>query len=146
MPEFQVYVEMIDSQNRKTSKEFTTVDTMADAAAATTAAAGLLTDLGNLTGLRILAYTVKQRIVYTDIVDAGSNIDEGITLSMEKEDNQLGIIKVPGPINTIYDGDGNVDVLDAAVAAFVSNFLTGGDFTFSDGEQANEIVRGKLDT
>jgi hypothetical protein len=57
----------------------------------------------------------------------------------------LDDLKVPGPINAIFNADGTVNLTHAAVAAFVANFLTGGDFTFSDGEQATAVIRGTLD-
>jgi len=145
MPEYQVTYEMIDAYNRRTRKTFHTIDTMADETAALAAAAALATDLGNLTELDILAYSVAQRVVYTDTVVAGANKDEGVTFTLRKVDNFNDDIKVPGPINSIFDSNGNVIATDAAVTAFLANFLTGGDFTFSDGEQATALVKGTLD-
>lgn len=145
MPSYMVTYEMVDAYNRRTRKTFHTVDTIADEAAAQAAAAALATDLANLTELDILAYNVSLRTVYTDTVTAGANKDEGVTFVMRKVDNFNDDIKVPGPINSIFDSNGNVDLTDAAVAAFLANFLTGGDFTFSDGEQATQAIRGTLD-
>lgn len=145
MPEYTVRFSMVDAYQRTASKSFTTVSTMADETAALAAAAGLATDLANLTELDILSYEISQRVVYTDTVDAGANRDEGVTFQLRKVDNFLGDIKVPGPINAIFNGDGSVDLTDAAVTAFISNFLTGGDFTFSDGEQATSLIKGSLD-
>lgn len=145
MPEYSVTFEMLDAYNRRTRKTYHTVSTMADETAALAAAAGLATDLANLSELDILAYTVGQRIVYTDTVDAGANKDEGLTLTIRKVDNFNDDLKVPGPINSIFDANGNADLTDAAVSAFVANFLTGGDFTFSDGEQGTIAVKGVLD-
>lgn len=145
MPTYTVRYEMVDAYNRRTSKTFETVSTMADETAALAAAAGLATDLANLTELDILAYNVSQRIVYTDSVTAGANKDEGVTFVLRKVDNYNDDIKVPGPINSIFDANGNADLADAAVSAFLSNFLSGGDFTFSDGEQATEAIKGTLD-
>lgn len=144
MPTYDVRFEMLDAYNRRASKTFQTVD-LADEAAALAAAAGLATDLANLTELDILAYNVSQRVVYTDTVTAGANRDEGVTFTLRKVDNYNDDLKVPGPINAIFDANGNVDPVNAAVAAFISNFLTGGDFTFSDGEQATALVKGTLD-
>lgn len=145
MPEYRVAVDLVDAYERSARKEFYTVSTMADHASAVAAAASLMSDLANLTELRILSYTVGERTVYTDTVDAGANKDEGVTLTMRKSNNYKDSIKVPGPINAIFNADGTVDLTDAAVTAFVANFLTGGDFTFSDGEQATELVKGVLD-
>lgn len=145
MPIYNVTYEMVDDYGRKTTKRFETIATMADHPAAVAAAAALATDLANLTELDILAYSVSQRIVYTDTVVSGANKDEGVTLVLRKEDNFNGVIKVPGPINSIFNTDGTVDLTDAAVTAFVSNFLSSADFTFSDGEQATVLLSGSLD-
>jgi len=145
MPVYTTSFELVDAYGRPASKSWETVATMADETAALAAAAALAADVANLTELEILAYKVSQRVVYTDSVDAGANRDEGVTFQMRKIDNFLGNIKVPGPINAIFNLDGTVDLTNAAVAAFISNFLSGGDFTFDDGEQASAVVKGSLD-
>ena len=145
MPAYTVTFSLVDAYNRQTTKEFETVDTIADETEALAAAAALATDLANLTELRILSYAVGQRVVYTDTVTADANVDEGVTFSLRKEDNYKAPLKVPGPLNSIFQPDGSVILTNAAVTAFVANFLTGGDFTFSDGEQATELISGKLD-
>lgn len=145
MPQYYVSFDMVDAYQRPARKSWYTVDTIADETAALAAAAGLATDLANLTELDILAYTVSQRVVYTDVIVAGANRDEGVTLVLRKVDNYKDDIKVPGPINSIFDSEGRVNLADAAVTAFVSNFLTGGDFVFSDDEQASALLYGSLD-
>jgi hypothetical protein len=42
--------------------------------------------LAVLTEMRILAYHVSQRIVFTDAVTAGANKDEGLNLTLRKAD------------------------------------------------------------
>lgn len=145
MPEYLVTFEMVDAYQRSARKSWYTVDTIADETAAIAAAAALATDLGNLTELDILSYTVSRRVVYTDVVVAGANRDEGVTFTLRKVDNYKDNIGVPGPINSIFDANGNVELADAAVTAFIANFLTGGDFVFSDGEQATALLYGTLD-
>lgn len=145
MPTYKVTFEMVDAYGRAASKTFETVSSMADETAALAAAASLATALANLTELDILAYSVGQRIVYTDTADAGANRDEGVTFTLRKADNYKAPIKVPGPVNSIFDIAGNVDLTDGIVTAFINNFLTGASFTFSDGEQASAVVSGTLD-
>lgn len=145
MPSYEVVYSMEDAYGRPTTKTFQSVDTLADETAALAAAAGLATDLANLTEAVILSYSVKQRVPYTDSVDPGANKDEGVTFSIRKVDNFKDVIKVPAPINAIFNADGTVDLTNAAVTAFISNFLVGGDFTFSDGEQGSALLSGKLD-
>lgn len=146
MPVYEVRYEMEDGFGRQTSKTFETVDLL-DEAAALTAASGMAADLAAISEARILAYTVKQRVVHSDTVTAGANKDEGAILTLRKEDNRKDEIRVPAPPDSIFDGQGNVDIVDALVVAFVANFLTpGGEFTFSDGESATEIVSGYLES
>lgn len=145
MPTFTVSYELVDFYKRKGTKRYETTATMTDFAAAQAAAAALATDLANITEMEILAYSVGERTVYSDSVISGANKDEGVTFTMRKLDNQNAALKVPAPINAIFNEDGTVDLLDAAVTAYVANFMSGADFTFSDGEQASQLVSGRLD-
>lgn len=146
MPEYQMTVELVDDYNRLTRKLYRSIDTIADEDAATTAAGELLADLEAMTELRVLAYTLGRRHIISDTVVTGANKDEGVTLTMLKIDNRKDDLKVPGPINAIFDENGNVILTNTVVVNYVANFLSGtGDWTFSDGEQATEIVKGVLD-
>jgi len=148
MPEYGLYVEMVDAYNRPASKKFKSAD-LADYATAAAAAAALLTDLAVLTELRILASTLSERTPFTDAVTSGANKDEGVTFTLRLPDNTKDSLSVPGPINAIFDANGNVitsPALPAAVSDFLANFENGtGDWTFSDGEQWDEFVKGVLD-
>lgn len=145
MPQFTVTYDMVDAYGRSARKTYETKATMADFAAASAAASALAADLAGLTEAEILSYTVALRSTYSDSVTTGANKDEGVTLVLRKEDNFKGVLRVPAPINAIFDAQGSVDITDAAVTAFVSNFLTGADFVFSDGEQASALLSGRLD-
>lgn len=149
MPVFGVSFELVDDYNRGARKTWYTEATTADYDAAAAAAAALFVDLAVLTELRVLAYTISQRITVVDAVTAGANRDEGVTFTMRMEDLYKDDLKVPGPINSIFDENGNVitqPALPAAVSDFLANFAAaGGVFTFSDGEQWVEFVIGTLD-
>jgi len=146
MPEYQMTVELVDDYNRLTRKLYRTVDTIADEDEATTAATSLIGHLEALSELRVLAYTLGQRHVISDTVVTGANKDEGVTFTLLKIDNRKDDLKVPGPINAIFDENGNVILTNTAVVNYIAHFLSGtGDWTFSDGEQATEIVKGTLD-
>jgi hypothetical protein len=149
MPEFTVSFELIDAFNRPARKTWRTLPTTADFAAAAAAAAALFTDLAVLTQLRVLAYTISQRITVVDAVTANANRDEGVTFTLRMEDLFKDDLKVPGPILTIFDANGRVitsPALPVAVSDFLENFEAGtGEFTFSDGEQWVEFVQGTLD-
>lgn len=148
MPVYGLYIEMVDAYNRPTSKRFESTD-LADYAAAAASAAGLATSLAVLTECRILATTLSERLPFTDAVTAGANKDEGVTFTLRLPDNKKDNLSVPGPINAIFDINGIV-ITSPAIPVAVSNFLAhfadgAGDWTFSDGEQWAEYVKGTLD-
>lgn len=148
MPVYGLYVEMVDAYNRATSKRFESVD-LVDYAAAAASAAALLTDLAVITEARILASTISERLPFADAVTAGANRDEGVTFTLRLPDNKKDNLSVPAPINSIFDANGMVitsPTLPASVVAFLGHFEDGsGEWTFSDGEQWAEFVKGSLD-
>jgi len=150
MPEYLATFELVDAYNRPGRKTFATVVTMADFDAAATAAAALYVDLAVLTEMRVLAYTISQRIPVVDAVTAGANRDEGVTFTLRKPDNYKDDLGVPAPINAIFDDNGMVITepsLPVSVSDFLANFADGsGSWTFSDGEQWAEFVKGVLDS
>jgi len=145
MPKFNVTFELVDAYGRSARKSYETTESMADFSAAATAAAALAADLAGITEAEVLSYVISHRSTYSDSVTVGANRDEGATLVLRKEDNFKGVLRVPAPINAIFDAQGNVDITNSAVTNFVANFLSGADFVFSDGEQATAILSGKLD-
>ncbi|MEE9365785.1 MAG: hypothetical protein V3W44_03765 [Dehalococcoidales bacterium] len=148
MPEYNVGVELVDDYGRNRSMKFQTISSMATHVAAVTAVAGLIVDLEALSELRVVAYTVALRTIESDTVTSGANKDEGITLSIRKEDGFKAVLKVPGPLNSVINADGSVDITDALVTNYYNNFETaGGEFTLSDGEQAESggLISGRLD-
>lgn len=145
---FNAIVVLEDAYGRKTRKMFelsdiSDVNVGAEFLTARGLVAGMVADLAALSEARVLSYEVKERVVYTDTADAGANIDEGITLVVEKVDNFRAILKVPAPVNSVIDPDGTVDIVDALVTAYFTNFTA--DFTLSDGELASTLISGRLD-
>jgi len=149
MPSYTARFELIDDFNRRGSKTFSTLASVADYAAAAAAAAALQVDLAVLTGMRILAYTLSERIIVVDAATADASRDEGLTMTLRKDDNYNDDLKIPAPILSIFDANGFVitePALPAAVSDFLANFESGsGVWTFSDGEQYTEFVQGRLD-
>ena len=146
MPEYIVTMELQDSENRRGRKVYKTQAGVVDHVAAVTAANSLAVDLSALTELEVLAHTVSLRTIYSDSVDAGANIDEGATFSLNKTDNYRASHKVPGPVAAVRNGDGTIDVTNAAVTDYFDNFKAAGDFTVSDGELIDAVLSGTLDT
>jgi hypothetical protein len=142
---------MVDDYNRTASKEFEMLPAVVTLTAAETAAAALAAAIAALSELRVLAYTISQRYVFTDAVTPGGNRDEGITITMRKVDLMKGSLKLPGPINSVFDENGMVitsPAIPTAVQDFIDQFEYLGAtaaFTFSDGEQWTEFVSGTLD-
>jgi hypothetical protein len=139
---FPVSFSLVDAYGRPATKRFD-VDAV-DHAAAMTAAGAFAADLAGITELRILSYVVGERVTYTDTADAGANRDEGVTLSVRTADNEKAVIKVPGPVNAIFNPDGSVDLTDGAVTAFIANYLAG-TVLVDDGETVTELISGRLD-
>lgn len=144
MPVYDLSVELVDAQNRPARKRYTSQN-LVDFPAALVAAAALVDDLAVLTEGDILSYNVAQRIVYTDTVTAGANVDEGGTFVVRKADNRSASHKVPMPIAAIRQPDGSLNIEDATVIAYFGNFQAAGDWTVSDEEEVIALLSGKLD-
>ena len=147
MPEYRLYLEMVDAYNRPTSKTFE--GTFGDYDTAAADAAALATATAVLTEARILSTTLSERLPFTDAVTAGANKDEGLTLTLRKPDNKKAPLHIPAPINAIFDANGYV-ITSPSIPAAVTNFLAffqdgSGGWTFDDGEQWTEFVQGVLD-
>lgn len=150
MTVFTLNTTMQDAYGRTTRKLFKTEDISgADIGAEYLAAQGfattLLTALGNISEAQILYYNLGREVVYTDTFDAGANVDEGMTALARKTNNKLTVIKVPAPINAIFNADGTLDITDAIVTSYTNHFIAGNGFTISDGENILVLVSGRLD-
>lgn len=142
MAEFGVSYTLEDAYGRSTTRQYT-VEAV-DHATAVTEAGNMATDLAGISEAQILWYVVIDKTVYTDTADAGANKDEGVTFSVRKADNEKAVIRVPAPINAIFNADGTVDLTHAAVSAYIANFLSG-VFRISDHEVVTELLSGRLD-
>jgi len=143
---FVLYVELVDAFNRNTAKRFAMNAGVTTFALAQTAATDLLTDLEAVTEARILAYTISERTVYTDSVTSGANRDEGVTLSVRKEDSRKDVLRIPAPVKSFVNPDSTVDITATPIVNYTDNFLAAGEFTLSDGESIAEVLSGVLDS
>lgn len=150
MTVFVLSVTLEDDFGRTARKRYQTedivgVDVGAEYLTAQGFATTLLTALGNLSEMRILYYSLGRDVTYTDTVDADANNDQGLTAVARKLNNKLTVLKVPGPVMSVFQVDGTLDILDALVTAYTNHFIATAGFTTSDGETITALVRGRLD-
>lgn len=150
MTVFLLHVTMVDDYGRTTRKQFETedisdIDLGDEYLAANVFAGTLLTALMALSEAQVLYYTLGREVTSGDTVVVGANVDEGLTAIARKLDNKLTVLKVPAPVNAVFNPDGTLDILDALVTAYTDHFKVGGGFTTSDGENITDLVRGRLD-
>lgn len=147
---FTLRVLLKDDQNREISKlyqskVFTGADLGADILLADAAADALMSDLAALSGLGIVRSFLSVMKVGSQVITAGANKDEGLTMIVEKPDSYKAVVKVPAPPQSIFDGNGNLDIADPLATDYIANFLVGADWTVSDGEFVSELISGSLD-
>lgn len=150
MTVFTLHVTLEDAYGRTTRKQFKTedisgVDVGAEYLVAQGFATTFLAALGNISEANILYYNLGRDVTYSDTVDAGANVDEGMTALARKTNNKLVVIKVPAPVNAIFNPDGTLDITDALVTAYTNHFIATAGFTISDGENITALVSGRLD-
>lgn len=150
MTVFTHNVTLVDDYGRITRKQFKTEDISgadlgAEYLSANTFAGTLNTALAALSEAQILYYNLGREVVSGDTVVVGANVDEGLTALARKLNNKLTVLKVPAPMNAVFNPDGTLDILDAIVTAYTDHFKVGGGFTTSDGENITDLVSGRLD-
>lgn len=150
MTVFLLNVTMVDDFERITRKRFETEDIVeadlgAEYLAATVFAGTLTVALAALSEAGILYYTLGREVTSGDTVTPDANNDAGMTALARKLDNKLTVLKVPAPDMSVFNPDGQLDVLDALVTAYTDHFKVGGGFTTSDGENITNLVTGRLD-
>jgi hypothetical protein len=140
---FEVGIEMVDDYGRTTSRRFTVTDAlMADAL---TSVGGLITDFLDVSDLGTMKHDIALRTVATNAAQTGANKDVGGTLHCVLDNAKMYPLKIPGIKDTMLNPDGSIDIADAAIIAYVANFLTGGKFRVSEGNYVTEILYGELD-
>ena len=142
MPIFESVATLQDAFSRQTTKRYQV--NAADIAAAITTFLGYLGDLATLSELDIIKYKVSSEDVFADTVTAGANVDEGATFSFQKTNGDKVAVKVPGPVASVRNPDGTINIGAVAVTDWAAHFLSG-DIRVSDGEIATALLSGKLD-
>ena len=142
MAQFFVGVTYVDAYTRKGTKEFEL--SVADHATALTRAASLVGALAGIMDGKILKYSVRQDVAYSDSLTAGANKDEGISISCDLGAGKTATLKIPAPDKSVINADGTLDLTDAAVTALESEYLSG-EVVISDGETVLDFLKGTLD-
>lgn len=98
---------------------------------------------------------IRMDLVIDDIdagfaVTAGANVDVGGTFTgyvYEGGNGKKASLKLPGIKASMVNGDGTIDMTDAAIIAFLAHWLqaTPSSCLISDGEEISSWIRGKLD-
>ena len=141
---YKGFIKLQDAYARRSTRRFDVA--AVDQPTALTAMADFTADYAGLSEAEVLSYGITEEVQYTDTVDAGANLDAGITftVSIVGEESKRASIKVPAPIPGVLNPDGTVDLADAAITAFEANYL-GGAIRVSDKETVADFLKGKLD-
>lgn len=149
---FGMTVTFVDNGGNTANREYmmkTAVATYADAAAA---AAGMIPLLNALTTAVIAQYRVYQ--VFEEsafaLPPSGVQVEDNASLTflLAGLGNKKANVNIPAPVPGIFVGTSGptanvVDINDAAITAFVDQFIGAGDFRISDGEAVARILSGK---
>lgn len=106
--------------------------------------AAMITDLEAVMDVAVTKYSVSTTTFENETPNAGSNIDEGLTFSLDLGNAKTGTLKIPGPLKTSVQPDRSVDLTETDIAALLDNWV-GGPFLISDGETAVSAIKGVLD-
>lgn len=142
MSEFKLSISMVDAFKGRSNRQVTIE--AADFAAAAIVASAFVSDYADVTGMRVLWFTLSGKTVYSDSVTANTVNDVGLTMSLRKADNELAPLQIPGPELALFNVDGTLDQTDAAITALMTHFIAG-DVRISDHEVVTELVAGRLD-
>lgn len=116
-----------------------------------TLAAAFMTHLEAVTDLGVIRCDLVIDDVDTGFaLTAGANVDVGATFAgyiYGGGNGKKASLKLPGIKAAMLNGDGTVDLADAAIVSFLAYWLqaTPNDMLLSDGEKISSWIRGKLD-
>jgi hypothetical protein len=107
--------------------------------------AGVL--LQNVTNLELLSGNLTIPISVSGTTAAvGSRTDLGGKVrGVSDDDGKIVLVRIPDPIAAIVNSTGGFVLTETNLAAYLTEFETGGDNYCSDGEQVSSWVYGELD-
>lgn len=145
-----ITLELIDGQNRPTSKDIDLANSVTTLAQAQTALDAFLADWPLLSGLGVTGASVSISLTVTPITaQTTSNKDEGARVKLLMEDGGKFNWRIPGPLKNgsgvfTYITGGAVDVGDAGVVGWFANYLSAGAARFTKYGQRVLAVGGIL--
>lgn len=139
---FFLTVNVKDTGGNDTTRTFQMV--AADAAAAVTDAAAILTAFGNVSDAGVVGYSIAERFVEQSFtLPAAAEVENQalVTMGIFQKPNKSGSVSIPAPkpgimVNTSGQGFNQPDFTDVALIAYLNLFTTGGKAKLSDGEVA----------
>lgn len=147
---FWLSVTMVDNGGNETTRTYQLAS--ADAAAAGTDSAAILTALGNVTDAVILSWFNYQRFVNDAFAYPASGVEvEDLALldfNIVDHPEKSATLTIPAPKPAIFNatsgpGANIINTGNAAVIAYAALFKTAGKALISDGEVADTLIGGK---
>jgi len=145
-------ITVADQGNNRSTLSYTmNPATVTTNALALAAMAALVPLLEAICSSEVVAYRVTEVFRETAIaLPASAQNENKASVSFTKSDGLTGNFKIPAPKDAIFAGvagsganNNIVDIADADLQAYADVFITGNEFTISDGEFLVEMVRGK---
>jgi len=140
---FPLSLTMVDAFSRVTTRSF--LVSAASFGDAQTAVTAFVPDYQAVTQLGVFKSRLTDEQLYANAAGATANVDEGMTISVQLDTpGKKGIVQVPGPVASIRNSDGTIDITAAVMTDFEANY-TGGAITASDGEEVDSFIKATLD-
>jgi len=142
MPDYRMTVPFYDELNGQTTRTYE--GTFADDAAATAAAAALMTDILAATDAGIESYLLTKIVSVATAPAAGGRVFEvaQATVSLVGKTDKA-VVTVPAPSATMFSGNSLIFTAASDFDDFIQNFVTGAGWTISDGDVVNAVITGK---
>lgn len=136
-----------DAQGRPTTKSFE--GEAATLAQQVTDMTALLADFVAVSDLGTTKYSASQETASVQAAGVAGNKDEGAILRLSLADGSVASHRIPAPKKDAagvftYITGGVVDVTNAAIVAYVANFLAAGAFKIQ-GQEVTGVISGYLE-
>lgn len=142
MPIYDVTLSGKDAFNGRFNKRFKI--SAVDYPTALSDTADMISDFEAVVEAGVQKYSVSTTTFENETPAAGSNVDEGLTFSLDLGDDKSAALKIPAPSKVAVNSDRSVDLTDGDISNLLDNWING-PFLISDGETAIGVIKGTLD-